>query len=55
MDTRRIDTCFHEFDCLEICQENPADVFERSITNFLKDTELASKQGWKAFDVLDRA
>lgn len=49
------DHCFHEFDCLEICQENPTDVLERSITDFLKDIELASKQGWKAFDILDRA
>lgn len=49
------DHCFHEFDCVEICQENPTDDLQRSITDFLKDVELASKQGWKAFDILERA
>jgi hypothetical protein len=49
------DHCFHEFDCVGICQENPTDDLERSIVNFLKDVELASKHGWKAFDILERA
>ncbi|MBI5351274.1 MAG: hypothetical protein HZB50_01410 [Chloroflexi bacterium] len=48
------DHCFHEFDCVEICQENSTDVLDRSITDFLKDVELVSKHGWKAFDILDR-
>jgi len=51
----KYDHCFHEFDSVEICQENPADKSERSITEFLKEVELASKLGWKAFDILDHA
>ena len=49
------DHCYHEFECVEICQEDPTDDLGRSITDFLKDIELASKNGWEAFDVLDRA
>jgi hypothetical protein len=26
----------------------------RSIADFLQDIETASKQGWKAFDILER-
>ena len=48
------DHCFHEFDCVEICQENSTDVLGRSITDFLIAVELASKHGWKAFDILER-
>lgn len=49
------DHCFHEFDCVEICQENSTDVLLRSITDFLKAVEMASKHGWKEFDILERA
>ncbi len=49
------DHCFHEFDCVEVCQESSTDVLDRSITNFLRDVELASQQGWKVFDILERA
>lgn len=49
------DHCYHEFDSIEICEEDPTDSLERSITNFMRDVEAASKQGWKAFDILDRA
>jgi hypothetical protein len=48
------DHCYHEFDCVEICQENPTDDLERSITDFLKSVDLASKNGWEAFDILVR-
>lgn len=49
------DHCYHEFDCAEICQENPTDSLERSIADFLKAVELTSEHGWKIFDVLERA
>jgi cytochrome c-type biogenesis protein CcmH/NrfF len=49
------DHCFHEFDCVEVCQENSADDSEFSISDFLIKVELVSKQGWKAFYILDRA
>ena len=49
------DHCYHEFDNVEFCQEYPTDRLNRSITDFVKDVEIASKQGWKAFDVLERA
>lgn len=51
----KYDHCFHEFDCIEICQENSTDVLFRSVTDFLKDIEMASQYGWKVFDVLERA
>ncbi len=49
------DHCYHEFDCIEVCKEDPTDKSGRSITNFLLDVKAASKQGWKAFDILDKA
>jgi hypothetical protein len=49
------DHCFHEFDHVESCQDNSTDVLLRSITDFLRDVEMASKHGWKVFDILDRA
>jgi hypothetical protein len=49
------DHCYHEFDIVEICEEDPTDELNRSITDFLKDVGLASQHGWKAFDILDRA
>jgi hypothetical protein len=49
------DHCYHEFDCVEICQENSTDALDRSISDFMKDVEMASKHGWIAFDVLERA
>ena len=51
----KFDHCYHEFDNVEFCQEYPTDRLNRSITDFVKDVEIASKQGWKAFDVLERA
>ena len=50
----KFDHCYHEFDSVEICKENPTDNLNRSITDFLKTVELTSQNGWKAFDVLDR-
>jgi hypothetical protein len=49
------DYCYHEFDCVEICDENSTDSLERSISGFLRKVEVTSKQGWKAFDILERA
>jgi len=49
------DHCYHEFDGLEKCAESSTDSLRRSITDFLEDVELASKQGWEAFDVLDHS
>ncbi len=54
-DFTKDDHCYHEFDCVELCEEEPTDSLERTITNFLLEVETASKQGWKAFDILDRA
>jgi hypothetical protein len=48
------DHCYHEFDCIEVCEEEPTDKSGRSIADFLRDIEVASKQGWKAFDILER-
>ena len=50
----RDDHCYHEFDCIEVCQEYPTDLLKRSIADFLQEVEISSKQGWKAFDILDR-
>lgn len=54
-DFTKHDHCYHEFDCVELCGEEPTDSLERTITDFLQDVEIVSKQGWKAFDILDRA
>lgn len=49
------DHCYHEFDCIEVCEASPTDKLERSIADFLRDIETESIQGWKAFDILDTA
>src|ERR1041385_4435158 len=51
----KYDHCYHEFDCIEICQEEPNDILNRSIAEFLKDAELVSESGWEEFDILDHA
>jgi len=51
----KFDHCYHEFDCVEICKETSTDNLNRSITDFLKAIELTLQNGWKEFDVLDRA
>jgi hypothetical protein len=51
----KFDHCYHEFDSVEICKEKPTDNLNRSISDFLKDIELTSQHGWKAFDILERA
>lgn len=48
------DHCYHECDCIEFCKEKPTDTLGRSITDFLRAVETASKRGWEAFDILDR-
>ena len=49
----KFDHCYHEFDSVEICQENPTDGLRCSINDFLKVVEQVSKQGWEAFDILE--
>jgi len=51
----KFDHCYHEFDCVEFCEEKPTDNLNRSITDFLRDVELITQQGWKEFDILDCA
>jgi hypothetical protein len=51
----KYDHCYHEFDCAEICADIPTDVLNRSITDFLSNVESVFKNGWEAFDILDRA
>jgi hypothetical protein len=51
----KFDHCYHEFDSVEICEENPTDDLKRSINDFLKVIEQVSKQGWEEFDILGRA
>lgn len=47
------DHCYHEFDCLETSADEPTDSSNRSISEFLQDIEVARKQGWRAFDILE--
>jgi hypothetical protein len=49
------DHCYHEFDCVEVCEESSTDSLGRTISDFSHDVELIAKQGWEAFDILDRA
>ena len=51
----KVDHCYHEYDHVEFCKEKPTDNLNRSISDFLNDVELIAQQGWKEFDVLDRA
>ncbi len=51
----RHDHCYHEFDCVDVCQEDATDDLECSCRDFLRDVEFIAEYGWKAFDILDRA
>jgi len=51
----KVDHCYHEYDHVEFCKEKPTDNLNRSISDFLNDVELIAQQGWKEFDILDRA
>jgi hypothetical protein len=51
----KYDHCYHEFDRVEICQKYSIDSLGRSVTDILREVEFVAKQGWEAFDVLDRA
>lgn len=48
------DHCYHEFDTVEVSEETATDTLGRNVVDFLRDVTLASKQGWIAFDILDR-
>ena len=50
----KYDHCYHEFDCVETCNDKSNDCLGRSITDFLRYVEVITNQGWKAFDILDR-
>lgn len=47
------DHCYHEFDCIEVCEEDSTDDLGRSIAVFLQEVEFNARQGWKAFDILE--
>lgn len=47
----KYDHCYHEFDHIELCNQEPTDSLARSILSFLKVVEENAKQGWKAFDI----
>jgi hypothetical protein len=49
------DHCYHEFDCVETCEEKSNDSLGRSISDLLREVEITAKQGWTAFDILTRA
>lgn len=49
------DHCYHEFDSVEVIEGMTTDALERTVVDFLRDVAIASRQGWKAFDILDRA
>jgi hypothetical protein len=49
------DHCYHEFDCVEYCDDSSTDVLGRSIFEFLCEVETKARQGWEAFDILTRA
>jgi hypothetical protein len=49
------DHCYHEYDCIEACEESPSDFLGRSIVAFLKEVKSIAKKGWEAFDILERA
>jgi hypothetical protein len=51
----KFDHCYHEFDSIEVCEEKSTDTLGRSIKELLLVVELIAKQGWEAFDILDRA
>lgn len=51
----KYDHCYHEFDCVEVCEESSTDNLGRTIADFLRDIELIAKQDWEVFDILDRA
>lgn len=48
------DHCYHEFDSVEAIDETVTDALGRTVVDFLRDVAIASKQGWMAFDILNR-
>lgn len=44
------DHCFHEFNGVELTEENPDDKNLRTIKQLIADAQRASEQGWTAFD-----
>jgi len=47
------DHCWHEFEYLQMIVQPPTD--ERTIDQFLKEVEIIGKNGWKEYDVVQRA
>jgi len=48
------DHCYHEFYSVEFTEKKGTDPLNRTITSFLKQVELESLQGWRAFDPVIR-
>lgn len=48
------DHCFHEFDAVEISNEQANDERERSTKRFVEEVEFQAKLGWRAFDPLEK-
>lgn len=43
------DHCFHEYDSVELTDEESNDLDKRTIQNFLEQIEMAAIVGWRSF------
>lgn len=48
------DHCFHEFYGVEITDQLPSDKYGRTASEFIAEVITEAKDGWRAFDPLDR-
>jgi len=48
------DHCFHEFHSVELSTDETTDVNQRPIKVFIEQVEKESKQGWRAFNAIDK-
>lgn len=44
------DHCYHEFDKCEVTEDEPNDLLNRSISDFIEEVEQQSRLGWKVFN-----
>lgn len=49
-DASEDDHCFHEYESIELTEEEPNDPYNRTIVNFLKKVEEESATGWNLFN-----
>ena len=49
------DHCWHAFSDTELTNDAPDDAHDRTIEEFVKEVERASREGWKVFDPMRRA